>query len=321
MAELVNETIPKPGSTLPKVGSHIEASSTLPSSRSYAVWAASCPETNFDFGKRIGVARAKHCAFCGDPIRLSPRGDQSLIEHMKSNLCKSIQQELEHEIASAANSKARRTEPGATASSSSRPSIHLPSTAASSHNPRTATFPCQGAELKLPRSSWSHYPWHLHDPNSKLGRTPSFYPCSINHAGDIMRIRSRGCLGILVGDKHQSCIPCSEAVDSREVKSIVHRMEADMPANGLNLAYYSHKQLRDALDATEEKLKNHRLRLLEQSRMVAGGRQAGFAQAPVNAPKRPLEESTTTNEDPASKDSESITASEFISKRARKVGE
>ena len=76
----------------------LDGSSTLPSSQSYTNWAASCPEIYFDFGDLIGVARTKHCAFCGDPIRLGLRSDQALIEHMKSKACKTIQRVLEKEI-------------------------------------------------------------------------------------------------------------------------------------------------------------------------------------------------------------------------------
>lgn len=99
MSESVDEGYPELGPNLPSMATNLDALSTLPSSRSYEAWAASCPEVYLPFkvGGQAVNARAKLCAFCGNPIRC-PSSDQSLVEHMKSNACRNVQQELEAEI-------------------------------------------------------------------------------------------------------------------------------------------------------------------------------------------------------------------------------
>ncbi|ELU39206.1 hypothetical protein AG1IA_06764 [Rhizoctonia solani AG-1 IA] len=72
-------------------------SSMRPSSQPYEVWAASCQEIYKEMlvGGRTELKRMKHCTFCGKAVRLSSRGDQSLIEHMKSIVCRKAQQRIE----------------------------------------------------------------------------------------------------------------------------------------------------------------------------------------------------------------------------------
>ncbi|CUA75348.1 hypothetical protein RSOLAG22IIIB_05853 [Rhizoctonia solani] len=245
--------------------------STLPSSRSYADWAASCPEVYLDFGGKIGMARAKCCAFCGVPTRLSPRGDQALVEHMKSNACKNIQRQIEDEITGTAEidatgAKPDSSMPNLSLTPGSQQSFSSPCLALVAHTPASNSLTCEGAEIILSCSSWANYPWHLHDPSLNRGRPPSFYPCGINCSGDVIRIRSSACVGVTPSTRYKSCIPCTEAVDSREVQSIIQRMENESPPNGLNLVFYSHKQLADVLESKEETLKKYRLQGLEVNR-------------------------------------------------------
>jgi len=40
---------------------------------------------------------------------------------------------------------------------------------------------------------------------------------------------------------------------------MVRRTETEVPKNGLNIAYYSHKQVCDLLDTKDETLKKYRL--------------------------------------------------------------
>lgn len=89
---------------------------TLPSSLSHKAWAALCPEQHlpFEVDGQIIYARAKCCAFCGNPIRLSPGGDESLIPHMKSPACQTTQREIEAEIRSATETTPENTVPAAT---------------------------------------------------------------------------------------------------------------------------------------------------------------------------------------------------------------
>ena len=120
---------------------------------------------------------------------------------------------------------------------------------------------CPGVELKLLRSVWANYPWHIHNPNLGRHGPLSFYPCGQNHFGDSLCVRSNTCTGFRPSIRYKSCVPCAEVASSREVKSILERMEDESPVNGLNLAFYSHKQLADLLYTKEEKLKKFRLQV------------------------------------------------------------
>jgi hypothetical protein len=105
MSESAGSDNPTFGSDLPLMALDHDDLSTLPSSKSYEAWAASCPEVYHDFGGKIGATRAKLCPFCGKPTRLGQGSNQSLIEHMKSRACIAIQWGLECEILDIPESK------------------------------------------------------------------------------------------------------------------------------------------------------------------------------------------------------------------------
>lgn len=129
-----------------------------------------------------------------------------------------------------------------------------------SNTAATASAPplCQGAQLSLSGSLWGNYPWHLHDPSHS--ENIPFWICSINNAGDVIHIRSRSCAVVVSQSGRQSCTPCAEQRDSRELKLIFERALTEAPVNGLNLRYYSQKQLADHLESKEEALKKYRLK-------------------------------------------------------------
>ncbi|KAG8695139.1 hypothetical protein FRC08_008010 [Ceratobasidium sp. 394] len=235
------------------------ASSTLPSSLPYKDWAASCPEyyEDFDVQGETVSARTKRCAFCGQPIRLSPRGDQALIEHMKSFACRAIQRELEREIASTAGAAASNMEPSTSTSSVPGAVYYGPPV------PPPAAPVCQGAELVLSTNVWENYAWHLHGPNHT--KNLSFYICSQNGTGEIVHIRSYACAGVAPPGR-PCCSVCTGVLWSQELRSIMQRMETETPANGLNTHYYSYKQISDLLDSKDDQLKKYRLKGIELNR-------------------------------------------------------
>ncbi|KAG8681361.1 hypothetical protein FRC11_001206, partial [Ceratobasidium sp. 423] len=246
----------------------LDAPSTLPSSKTYEAWAASCPAILHDFEGNIGVVLAKVCPFCGKPKRLGSRSDQSLIEHMKSRACALVQQRLEEEIIGTSATEGGGVEPGPSTSGSSTQLSNLPPS--STLTPELSTLlACPGAEVQLSQSAWANYPWHLHDPSLNQIKSLSFYVCTTNSAGYTIHIRSYSCVHVRPTVHHKSCIPCAHAADSHEVRSIIQRTETEVPINGLNLVYYSHKQLADALDSKEELLKKYRLHGIEINRKAS----------------------------------------------------
>ncbi|KAG8727096.1 hypothetical protein FRC10_006452, partial [Ceratobasidium sp. 414] len=241
---------------------HLEPSpispSTLLSSRSYKDWAVLCPELyeDFEIDGKVVNARTKCCTFCGQLVRLSPRGDQALVEHMKSFACRASQRDLEREIAGTAKTSASDTELSVSTSVPNAvyygPPIPPPTAPA-----------CQGAELVLPTNVWENYLWHLHGPSH--AKNLSFYICSINGTGEIVRIRSYSCAGVAPPGR-ATCGACTEALWSHELRSIMKRMETETPVNGLNTQYYSHRQLADLSDTRGEQLKKYRLKGIELNR-------------------------------------------------------
>jgi hypothetical protein len=91
-----------------------------------------------------------------------------------------------------------------------------------------------------------------------------YHISGINRDGDIAHIRSHSCTGIAsLGRK--SCNACIEQVHSREVQLIVRRAMTETPVNGLNIKYYTFKQLAELLDAKDEQLKKYRLKVCAPS--------------------------------------------------------
>ncbi|CAE6517396.1 unnamed protein product [Rhizoctonia solani] len=268
MSEPVDSDNPTPGLNLPVMVSDHDDSSTLPSSKSYADWAASCPEVYLDFGESIGLARAKLCPFCGNPKRLGQGSNQSLIEHMKSRSCIAIQRKLESEIQDIPASEEMGHEPGP-GTSNSNTQLLTPAPSFVLYNTYINPLACQGAEVKTSVPIWANYPWHLHDPSFNLPKPLLFTICSQNRTGDAIRIRSHFCVGVVPDLQYGSCNPCIEAADSREVKSIIKRAETETPVNGLNLKYYSHKQVCTLVEGLQETLKKYRLHGIEVNRKAA----------------------------------------------------
>ncbi|CEL58798.1 hypothetical protein RSOLAG1IB_12199 [Rhizoctonia solani AG-1 IB] len=267
MSESAGSDNPTFGSDLPLMALDHDDLSTLPSSKSYEAWAASCPKVYHDFGGKIGATRAKLCPFCGKPTRLGQGSNQSLIEHMKSRACIAIQRGLECEILDIPESKEVGTNlRPSTPSTRSGAQLLTPVPSLVLYNTSVNPSPCQGAEVQVSTTVWANYPWHLHDPSMHPSKALSFTVCSQNCTGDTIHICSHSCAGIVPDSQSESCDSCIEAAGSREVKSIVWRAETETPVNGLNLVYYSHKQLCDLLDAKEEKLKKYRLYGIETSR-------------------------------------------------------
>ncbi|KAG8697056.1 hypothetical protein FRC08_006762 [Ceratobasidium sp. 394] len=258
MSEPSDSGGPEPGSSLPNIDSNIPLPSILPSSRSLAAWAASCPPNRLRFMlKGLPVyAVGKLCPFCGTPIRC-PSSDQSLIEHMKSVACQAMQNKLEVEILAT-------TETPSTPLSmvSSDPSLVSHSTAAMPTNLLT----CQGVKFRLPVSLWSNYSWHLHDPAYTVSIRVPFYICSINRDGDVIQLRNHACTGFVLHPELGCCDACAKTLDLRVFKSMMQRAGTETPTNGLNRKYYSFKQLLDLVEDKDRTIKKYRLKGIELNR-------------------------------------------------------
>ncbi|KAG8740191.1 hypothetical protein FRC10_004630 [Ceratobasidium sp. 414] len=270
MSGNVNEGYRDLGPNLPNMELDLDAPPTLPSSRSYESWAASCPELYLNFEARGEAihSRAKRCTFCGGLVRC-PTSDQSLVEHMKSVACKRVQRELEALIRTTVETE---PDPIVSAAAPSIPTFDMSQNPSSSTSDIAYTPPpylsaCEGAELALPDSSvWGNYLWHLHDPsNIESSRIP-FYVCSINRAGNVIRVRSHLCTIVEAQLGSKSCNACIEQLHSRELAKLVQYMTTEDPAHGLNRKYYSYKQKDDLLDAQDLALKRYRLKGLELNR-------------------------------------------------------
>ncbi|KAG8684104.1 hypothetical protein FRC08_013877 [Ceratobasidium sp. 394] len=251
---------------------NFDAPPTLPSSRPYEFWAASCPELYLDFeaGGEIIKSRAKRCAFCGNLVRC-PTSDQSLVEHMKSVACKRVQRELETLIRTQVETE---SDPIVSAAApSSVPTFNTSQNPSSSTSTDIAYIPpsnlptCQGAELTLPSSNvWGNYLWHLHDPDNVESSRIPFYVCSINRAGNVIRVRSHLCGIIVVQPGSKACDACTEQLHSRELAKLVQYTTTEDPIHGLNRKYYSYKQKDNLLDTKDLALKRYRLKGLESDR-------------------------------------------------------
>ncbi|KAG8709531.1 hypothetical protein FRC09_000625, partial [Ceratobasidium sp. 395] len=94
----------------------------------------------------------------------------------------------------------------------------------------------------------------------------SFYICGMNRDGDRVFVRSHTCSGVVSTPGGSSCNACIDAVRSRGFQQVIQRATTETPANGLNIKYYSHRQVVDLLDTKEEKLKRYRLKGIEVNR-------------------------------------------------------
>lgn len=83
----------------------------------------------------------------------------------------------------------------------------------------------------------------------------------MNRGGDIVRVRSHTCTGIISRPGGQSCDACAKQVHSQDVQQVIQRAMTETPKNGLNINYYSFKQLNNLVDLKEEKLKTYRLKV------------------------------------------------------------
>ncbi|KAG8679310.1 hypothetical protein FRC08_017059 [Ceratobasidium sp. 394] len=175
---------------------------------------------------------------------------------MKSSACQARQRKLEGEIKNMAETTTKpSTSTSLTSNTPPRPSNPL----------FTPNLPvCQGAELVLSTNAWENYPWHIHAPG--FIKSPSFYICSINRTGEILHVRSHSCTGFASQPGHPCCGACRDKLSSHELKSIVQRVHTEIPVNGLNIQYYSYRQLVGLIKTKDEELKKYRLKGLEINR-------------------------------------------------------